>query len=549
MTGAYDETVRAQRSAARPEVSAFVAANAGAGKTRVLTNRVARLLLAGAAPDRILCITFTKAAAAEMASRLYKMLGEWALSADDALDAALNELDGAGARARGETELSIARRLFARALETPGGLKIQTIHSFCENVLKRFPIEAGIAPGFTVIEDVEAHELAGEAVDAVAATAEGSVHDALARLAGAIAPGTLRDLIISNTMSRHDLSRAREASGGWDKLVVEIARGLGLRPGDTQTSLLAEGNALVSDNDLRGIQTIYRKGLVKTGSYAKGPIADALAASSPGERFAAMRSWLLKADGDIKQSYDDKNTKHVDPGLGARVAAIAEQYRTVADRLNAVTALDDTRALHVILRETIARYDDAKAARAALDYDDLIDRTRSLFSDRGGAQWVLYKLDQGLDHILLDEAQDTSPAQWAVIEGPLPEFFAGEGARPASRTFFAVGDQKQSIYSFQGADASLFQEKRIDLEKRIGSAAPFVDEPLRLSFRTTEPVLTFVDALFSEQQALEGLSDEALAHAVYRDGPGSVELWPLTPRISFCSAFSKISSPVRPCFS
>ena len=177
-----DETTIVQRLAADPVLSAFVSANAGSGKTRVLTNRVARLLLGGADPSTILCITFTKAAAAEMSDRLYRLLGGWALADDAVLRAALTGLDGGAGESRSADDLARARRLFARALETPGGLKIQTIHSFCETVLKCFPLEAGVAPGFSVIEEQESGALVKASTERVAESANGAVASAFSRL-------------------------------------------------------------------------------------------------------------------------------------------------------------------------------------------------------------------------------------------------------------------------------------------------------------------------------------------------------------------------------
>ena len=132
----------AQKRAAVPDRSSWVSANAGSGKTRVLTERVARLLLAGTDPARVLCLTYTKAAAAEMQTRLFRTLGEWAMLDDAPLRAALAAL-GEPTHTIPADGLARARTLFARALETPGGLKIQTIHAFCEALLRRFPLEAG----------------------------------------------------------------------------------------------------------------------------------------------------------------------------------------------------------------------------------------------------------------------------------------------------------------------------------------------------------------------------------------------------------------------
>src|SRR5579862_4209972 len=143
--------------ASDPEISAWVAANAGAGKTYTLANRVARLLLADAPPEKILCLTFTKAAAAEMQHRLFKQLGEWSMLPDDALTARISEIGAL------PDELPKARRLFAKALETPGGLKVLTLHAFCQLVLTRFPIEAGVTPGFEVLDDAAARALVADA--------------------------------------------------------------------------------------------------------------------------------------------------------------------------------------------------------------------------------------------------------------------------------------------------------------------------------------------------------------------------------------------------
>ena len=164
-----DAAIAAQVRAATPSASSWVSANAGTGKTRVLTDRVARLLLAGTEPQKILCLTYTKAAAAEMQNRLFRTLGAWAMLPDDDLAAALARARRAGAAA--PPDLARARTLFARALETPGGLRIQTIHAFCEALLRRFPLEAGVAPQFGVLEDRQARALREEVLDALAAAA------------------------------------------------------------------------------------------------------------------------------------------------------------------------------------------------------------------------------------------------------------------------------------------------------------------------------------------------------------------------------------------
>ena len=159
----YEAATTAQAEAADPNLSVWVAANAGSGKTKVLIDRVARLLLGGAEPASILCVTYTKAAANEMLGRLFKRLGSWSVLPEEELREELRKLDPE-TKAYGEEDIRRARALFASALETPGGLRIETIHAFCSRILRRFPLEAKVAPGFQEIEEDEADDLWEDAV-------------------------------------------------------------------------------------------------------------------------------------------------------------------------------------------------------------------------------------------------------------------------------------------------------------------------------------------------------------------------------------------------
>ncbi|MFN3959304.1 MAG: double-strand break repair helicase AddA [Parvularculaceae bacterium] len=522
---AIEETTRAQRRAANPSLSAFVPANAGAGKTRVLTNRVARLLLAGADPSAILCITFTKAAAAEMADRLFNLLGGFALADDATLTRALEDLDGDAARARGCDELSKARRLFARALETPGGLKIQTIHSFCESVLKRFPLEAGVAPGFSVIDALEATRLAREAVDSVATSSENdpAFNHLLSRMNG----DALRMLLESAaTARRRDFAAA--AAIGWEALRDAAREALGATR-DAQ-SLRQAIASLRPRADFERAFAAYDACGGDPEKYGAKPLKRFLDAKDDEKRVEALTALFLTAKDQQRNDFATKALDNIDPSIRGFYLSAQKDFLPLRAALDAAIAFDDTRALYAVMERVFAAYQQAKTARAGLDFDDLIHLTRSLLSGEGAA-WALYKLDQRLDHILLDEAQDTGPDAWDVIERPLEEFFAGAGARDAARSFFAVGDKKQSIYSFQGADAKLFDAKETDLGKKIAAAAAYENIPLKASFRTTAPVLQFVDALFARPAVFGGVSEAAPEHLCTREGmAGSVEIWPLVPK-------------------
>lgn len=523
--GHIAETTENQRRAADPARSAFVAANAGSGKTRVLTNRVARLLLEKVDPATILCITFTKAAAAEMADRLFRLLGGWALADDARLGAALADLDGSD-RKRGADDLAEARRLFARALETPGGLKIQTIHSFCEGVLKRFPLEAGVAPGFSVIEELDAAALKRDAINRVASDADEIVAAAFARLLSRMDGGKLRDLIEEALGKRRKFARAGDV--GWDRLKAEIAQALQVDP--DRPASTADLVDAISGFDLDRLRELMLAGNKTT--IAAAPAIDAfLGAAAVEDKFDAIKAVFLTAEDAPRTRVIAKPQADAEPAFAAAIGDLQSRLVSIINRIRAADALADTSALLTILERCFDSYDAMKASRAALDFNDLIAKTRTLFRDVG-ADWVLYKLDQGLEHILLDEAQDTGPDAWDVIEAPLEEFFAGAGATLRPRTFFAVGDQKQSIYSFQGADAALFKQKEADLGKKIAAAAPYDNVPLSASFRTAAPVLGFVDALFARADVAANVSDIfPLRHLCTREGhAGLVELWPLEAR-------------------
>ncbi len=526
-----EETTRNQIDAADPARSAFVMANAGSGKTRVLTNRVARLLLANTNPDKILCITFTKAAAAEMAERLFDVLGEWALADDETLNKALSDLEGVAAKNRGVDDLAKVRRLFARALETPGGLKIQTIHSFCEQVLKRFPLEAGAPPGFAIIEDSEATQLRNAALDRVAISAsdDQSLSASFDRLARDRGEKALRDLLMSGAMKRLDVEAAKGRFDGTDGVIKAAAAELDIDPSETETNIKSAFIGTLAHGDLEHAMAALD---ASGGNPAKLALSIKrfFAQAAVDEKWTALTGLFLTGTRTPRKKMTTKATDSVDPTVGPYLIGIQEKFIAAFDGLKALAIYRHTEAYLHILEALIGAYSELKAASAALDFDDLIIGVEQLFK-RTDSAWVMYKLDQGIDHVLVDEAQDTSPAQWAIIEALLKEITSGAGARETARSFFAVGDMNQSIYYFQGADAELFEEKEADLGKTLAAAGAYQNFDLAMSFRSAAPVLDFVDALFAIDGAADGLGQRGVpAHGLKREGEaGLVELWPLTP--------------------
>jgi ATP-dependent helicase/nuclease subunit A len=512
-----DAATQAQVNAADPYTSTWLSANAGSGKTRVLTDRVARLLLEDVSPQNILCLTYTKAAAAEMQNRLFKRLGAWAMMQDDALRADLRNL-GVD-RTIDTAQLREARTLFARAIETPGGLKIQTIHSFCAGILRRFPLEAGVSPQFREMEDRTAQLLRAEVMDQLTQSAAAPIIDNLLAQFG-------------NDLDKltADVARRKDAFIGPIDDAAVAAR-LGLAAGACRDDALRIAFTGEEPDIAKDLAEVFAD---QTETYKKLSL-DLLALDLKTPNWPALETLfeLFIFSGGESKSRNYPQSRHTK--AVAAMAPIADEVHAWMDRVTAakqhllaVNALDRTRTLYAFGAVFVPAYEARKQALGALDFDDLISKARALLTDPAVAQWVLFRLDGGIDHVLVDEAQDTSPAQWDVVERLTQEFATGAGARPnRDRTVFVVGDKKQSIYSFQGADPAAFDRMK-DHFKAAHAAIekPFEAASLAHSFRSSQAILTVVDATLSGEYAA-GM-DDSFSHIAFKDQmPGRVDLWPV----------------------
>ncbi|MGH1446023.1 MAG: double-strand break repair helicase AddA [Cognatishimia sp.] len=513
-----DDATERQVQAARPDASTWLSANAGSGKTRVLTDRVARLLLQGVQPQHILCLTYTKAAASEMQNRLFKRLGAWAMKNDDGLRGELIEL-GVDGIIDGQ-RLREARTLFARAIEAPGGLKIQTIHSFCSSLLRRFPLEAGVSPLFKEMED-RAAALLRE--DIVGDMADGDDATLVSDLAQHFTGESFEKL--TSEIVRHAPSFSRPVSQ------EELFAQLNLDP-ETSEDAIKQDVFLGGEADL--IATLIE--VLKTGGKTDAKAAEKLAAlSGIGYDALPQLESLFLTGATAKEPFTAKigsfPTKKLRTDHPDLIAKIEKLMMRVEDARAQRLALANARRSLVLWRFAhcfLGLYENHKQRLGWLDFDDLIHRARNLLSDQAVAEWVLYRLDGGIDHILVDEAQDTSPVQWQVIERLAQEFTAGSGARDETqRTIFVVGDKKQSIYSFQGADPAEFDRMRREFGERLhGADQPLQTLELEYSFRSSDAVLRVVDACFN----LRPDSDFEQHIAFNSDLPGRVDLWPVVEK-------------------
>lgn len=545
-----------QDAAADPAHNVWVGASAGTGKTKVLTERVLRLLLptpgrdTGTPPEKILCITFTKAGASEMIARIMKTLSVWSVCDADQLDQKLTALLGQPPSLK---QMDKARHLFAEIVDLPEGLKITTIHAFCQSVLGRFPLEAGLSPHFTVIEDGEAASLIRQARnDLIAAirnkTASPALSEAFSRLAKWKNGEQINELIRAILSDRIKIKRldTRMNNRRIEKAVCDI---LSITPDDTRETVIAAffSKDRLPQNKLLQLVTALDHG--SPTNKTKGASIKAFLARPLDEKINLYNSYarlFLKSDGDLYAAKEiGKDAQAHDPQAIDIFFDEARRIQICNNTLKSLAIKDSTLTLLIVAGDIIDRYETLKARQNALDYDDLILRTRDLLisQTQGGhpmVDWVLYKLDGGIDHILVDEAQDTNPAQWEILLKLSEEFFAGIGTRddiPTRRTLFVVGDEKQSIFRFQGAEPQSFDHVRSVLKSRIESAqAAFVDVPMNTSFRSVSAILDLVDAIFNQDE-LKGMITRnpatSVKHAAYRQGQaGRIDIWPVyrTPK-------------------
>ena len=526
---ARDRANAEQLQASDPAVSAFVGASAGSGKTKLLTDRLLRLMLSGAAPERIQCLTFTKAAAAEMAVRLQRMLGRWVTLDDPALADQLRALRVEPT----DTGLAAARALFARVLDLPGGMRIGTIHAFCQSLLRRFPLEAALSPHFSLVDDRDAEDAMTEARETMLTRANTPrLQAALATLAGL---ATADQFGWQVAWLQRNLPRLKDALELGEGLEEAQRRALGVTA-ETEAQVIALAVNWQAEPALREAALIVQRLGAPESAERAGRILGwlGLAATERVEHWAHWCEEFLTRAGEPRalKGFASKAVLNAHPDLGRHFSDECERVIATVDACAALRVAKVSAALVTLAAPVLRAYAEHKDAAGLLDYDDLIERTSSLLLNPGAA-WVLYKLDGGLDHLLLDEVQDTAPEQWRIAHALTAEFFAGETARDADRTVFAVGDRKQSIYSFQGADVDAFDQSHRLLRDRVeGAGKDWRDAQLDVSFRSTRPVLALVDRVFANPVAGAGVteSDRTLVHQADRtDHAGAVEIWPLAP--------------------
>ena len=516
-----------QAKASDPAASVFVSANAGTGKTKLLTDRVLRLLLSGAPADAILCVTYTRAAAAEMRNRIFKRLADWAIIPAKALG---EDLENMGIHTPSQDMRRRARSLFAEILDNDDGPRVETVHSFCQSILRRFPIEAGVAPHVQLADDDEQSRLKAMARANILYHPSPELAASVLLIAEAVSEGRA-DEIVNDFINR---AVGLDSPDCLARIESHFRDDLGVVSADTERDMLMARLDLIQVEKLRAVSVALQTSKSKIQIDRGAKMAVWLAQTGEGriEKLSFLADALFSA-GKPRKQLSNADIRKTSPQIDAIQKQAIETIKPLLPDRAAQICRDRTMALYRFGMAFNQEYSRLKIQRGLLDYNDLITHTNNLLAASEAAQWVAWKLDNGIQHLLIDEAQDTSPAQWKLLRRLVDEFFDGEGASPhrastatsLPRTMFAVGDFKQSIYSFQGADPLVMNQNRSELSGRAKAIqADFRDVPLSVSFRSASPILDLVNKTIPD---LGGI-DDFTTHEMARSGAGGfVELWPV----------------------
>ncbi len=520
-----------------PISSTWISANAGSGKTTALVNRVVKLLLLGVPPERISCITYTKAAASEMHRRVVTRLRDLLLASDaDCKILATTFLE----RAPSTKELTRARQLFGQMLDSSaGGIELTTIHGFCQRILRAFPLEAGVAPYFSVLDESESNLLIARASQRLLGD-DGDV--ALVRaieLLAERAPEQKFQSLAKDILTRKTQWEMMLRAQPSDLFCARLYALHGLTMDTSNDTLVAAYCDVVSVEDAAIIRAALPK-LAAHKNQQEKKIASKLSAWLAADHTLRvtmlpemLEIWLTKSDYAPRKKLVNEQDFPVGTPIRNVFDRLVAASQCFVEQRGALAMAEESYAVSVIARALLDQYGKLKAERCALDYDGLIAKTSELLTTREMTAWVMTKLDHRIDHLLIDEAQDTSSGQWHIAQALISELVAsseGLGSAGIPRSLFVVGDEKQSIFSFQGAAPELFARKQSLFSELLAhSGAPLAPDSLTTSYRSARAILNVVDAVAALPDVASSLSAAGTSalHILSRnDAAGEVTLYP-----------------------
>lgn len=530
-----------QQQASNPRTSVWVNASAGSGKTKVLTDRILRLLLEGTLPSQITCLTFTRTAAAEMRERLNKRLENWILFSEEELREDLFDLTGMPPCTE---QLKEARLLYGKVCDSQPELALQTFHSFCQSILQRFPIETSLSPNFSLADEAAQHRILKDLKQKILENpsfklTHPRLHDGLETLAGFMPESMFINILDEVIAKRFKFRTLFENHNSFESCLEDQKR-------------FILNNELRFDSFEASHQTIYFSKKIIEISSALYPFIQQLESGNVTEQSIADYLKYVQAleSGSTKQSEDTAwiqvktvfltkagtiRSRLISKKLEQQVASLGPILDSFITQLTKLVELEKilltwlcTEATLKVAYEFYILYEESKAQLGLIDFDDVIFKVENLLQDPELSASVLFFLDKKIDHILMDEAQDTTPSQWKIIELIVQELLVVHD----QKTFFVVGDPKQSIYSFQGADHNLFVTMHDYFKKFFEKAhLPWLSINMITSYRSTSTVLATVDRVCNTLPFLHKLQNEEIKHLPFRKTTeGRVHFWPLIKR-------------------
>ncbi len=521
MALALANTVKLQQIASNPRNSAWVFASAGAGKTKVLTDRVLRLLLDGVLPSKILCLTFTKTAATEMQERINARLAELVLLDDQKLSENIALLTGGVAT---EKLLKKARILFAQIVDAGSQIKVQTIHAFCQNLIKIFPFEVGVKPNFEVMDDnLEAIFLQKAKKEILLQSLENQgLQEIVKQISGKLSEDNFLELIAKILAQKERLVFLKNEFGNTQNIIAEIFKIFAVESDENEAEIFAKYRSEIS------CEKILQMSYDLAGSDSKTNQKNAKLLKICGDDFSLKNFPTYKEIFFTKGNEPRKVGSIFTKGFEHYTDFVLQQQGLIEDfldHINSCKTANGTALLLNFIDQILEKYQELKNKNSLLDYNDLIIKTEQMLHNQDFSAWIKMRMDGFFDHILIDESQDTNHRQWNIVKVLTEDFFSGEAAQKQNRTIFIIGDDKQSIYSFQGSEPNISHEIFSYYQQKLaGSSFKLHKIDLSNSFRSLPNILQMVDMVFEDNKHLGTLDYQA--HNAIREGAGKVEIWP-----------------------
>ncbi len=520
-SSSLQNTIKLQQQASNPKNSAWVFASAGSGKTKILTDRVLRLLLNGVLPHKILCLTFTKVAATEMQNRINKELASWVLLDDDELRNKLSNLSG---KSPSEKNLTEARSLFLKILDSESKIKIQTIHSFCQSIIKIFPFEAKITPNFEILESNNEKILLKEAQKDVIRKARNNefYENLIEEISIKINDESFLEIISDLLSKKEEILFLKESFFGIENLIDEIFKNFAIPQNEDEDKIFEQFIEKINKKEVLNLAT----SLENSSSSKNIDISQKIQKFFSNQKTDNFHNYKLA----FFTKEDSPRKIYGSEAKDERLLKIIDEQKALIinfnEKLNSLRICNDTAIILRFIDQILESYSNKKKQDSFLDYNDLIVETNKLLMNPDFSNWVKMKMDGSFDHILVDESQDTNHQQWNIIKALSEDFFSGIGAGDDNRSIFIVGDEKQSIYSFQGAEANISKEIYSYFYEASNEKLQKIE--LNNSFRSGSEVLNLVDKVFSDQKRKDAISktSEFKNHNPIRNTKGKVEVWP-----------------------